>query len=194
MPRPFSYSLREQYGQLVNHLRTAHEMMKSSNDDGRDGLRFACQAVINFLHHTGAPPEAGSPIVRLRNGFDELKNGQKPRIFSNKPDPSRRPKGMDKRWARRFAVACANLLKSENGLSLAVAYAKVARHAQNWPGLEGQQISAKTIQSWRQAARGNEAQNIEALCEEFRRSGNVSERLAKILRDGPPAGVHASKS
>src|SRR5262245_24133828 len=92
MPRPFSYSLRKRYEQFVYELTAAHEIMKSGNDDGRAGLRFACQAAVNFLYDTGALPESANAFDRLKNGFDELKEGRRPRFFSRNTDLGKRQK------------------------------------------------------------------------------------------------------
>ncbi len=172
--------------ELLGSLVNAHDQFINAKDGGWEGCRQACEAVARYLYDRDLNPELAVPFSIIKESFRDLQDGVTPELFDKTKTPRERSRSRFKKYLRAMAAACMDALMN-GGMNQDNAAAHVARHAQKWPGLENQELTAITIRYWRQdmlSKLPDERRQFDLMRREM---ASKPDDLDRILREGPPS-------
>lgn len=189
------FGLENEFARKLREAPYAYEFL-----DRHEGARMACVAFAQFID--GRAPEAkalAAPFLAMAVGFQDLKKGISPEIFSLRGDQKKRSRSGEFKHVKRWVAALLETLMVlpddvrvakglPSGETNLAAY--VARQAKNWPSLREADVSAVTVINWRKHLRATrtevEALLFQKLCDALLNESDIVSSVIQFLREGPP--------
>ncbi len=173
--------------ELLQSLYYLFTQFKNKGDGGREGVRLACQAAARFIAVRHENPELAVPFLAIYQALLDFDRGVQTELLAT--EPLQRSRSGQKAHLKRVASACLEVLVKKRE-PLKVAARRVARAVTKWPNIGEQQITATTIENWREAERrqppGDERSHFDKLCKHILSRDNPKAEIERLLRDGPP--------
>jgi len=149
--------------EFAETLRQAAWIFEKEKDGRFLGSIVACRAVICFINRRGGGAELAGPFIRIKEAFEDLEKGGKPKLFSNKTVPNKeRSRSPERKVVQRLAAAALDVLH-QLGDPLDISASKIARNVNGWRGMDAQEVTGATVIAWRKQLSSSKANNIEFL-------------------------------
>jgi hypothetical protein len=180
--------LPDAYRQLLENLYYANEVFKNEGDSGREGIRIACRAVVQFIMVRHENPELAAPLMALGSALIDVEKGIKSPILYPEASDGSRSRSSLKKHLITVASVCLEVLV-ERGDRLDEAATIVARRVANWPSLGDQNVTASTIRNWRDQQRAlpvEERKSFDRMKRDLLSRPEARRELEALLRNGPP--------
>jgi hypothetical protein len=185
---PPKKDLPEAFRELLENLNYASHLFETEEDAGRKGIVTACHAVARFIAVTHQPPLLAAPLLAVRAAIFDVEQGVSNPIIDLDDGSGRRSRSALKKHAIAVAAVCLEVLV-ERGNPVDEAASRIARKADRWRIMRGQEVSQNTVKNWRNVLRGAPATERAAF-DQMRNylltCDNAGAEIDKLLRDGPP--------
>ena len=187
-PRPADLDPAE--GEFAETFRRAAFIFENEKNGRFLGSILACKGVARFLDLRDYSPELAGPFLQIAAAFDELDRGGKPRLFAKRTAPQKeRERSPERRHIHMLAAAVLEVLVRLKSDTKANSANRIARHVNQWPGMDAQEVTGRTVIAWRnqQGRLSKEEQKpFDTVVEKILGEQNPSEEVKRLLRSGPP--------
>jgi len=184
--------------EFAETLRQAAYIFETEKNGRFLGSIIACRAVVRFIHRRDGAAELAGPFLQIAAAFEELERGGKPRLFAKKTIPKKeRERSPERKHMQMLAAALLDVsmqLKSKDAgvwseEKKAATADRVARHVNDWPNMENQQVTGRTVIGWRNNQKGlSEAARrpFDTVVAQILGAETPQAEVDRLLRYGPP--------
>jgi hypothetical protein len=124
--------------------------------------------------------------VRIAEAFEVLERGGKPRLFSKKLSPVKeRDRSPERKLSQTLAAVALEVLV-KFGDELDPAADKVARHLNNWPGMQVQDVHGNTVIAWRKEQHRLKKPEFDKIFKAVMNEPHPCAEIERLLKHGPP--------
>lgn len=185
---PDYWTLQEAYDELLVGLSLAHRQFVSTDDNGIEGAKLACQKMAWFIKCRWESPELASPFTNINMAFADVQMDRKPQLFYPKHKAEKRPRTSLARHLTRF-IAALHEVDVLLGTKTKDSETKVAQQVAKWPALKAVTVTSDTVRNWRSRERvGSKEEKIpfQKIVDSILGEGQPKKKLADFLKNGPP--------
>ena len=186
---PDYWTLQEANYGLLEGLYLASQSFQTLGDDGREGVKMACQTIILFFKRRWENPELVAPFGHLSKALSDIQSGRRPELLQSKREPQARSRSSLGHHYKMFAAA---LHEADVSLGTPVEESarEIAKMVGRWPALKKAKPDADTIKNWRSAERAKmreEKQFFDKIVKGILDQPTPKSAINRFLKDGPPA-------
>lgn len=198
---PDYWTLQQAYDEWLTGLCHAHKTFTNASDNGREGVKLACEQTALFIARRWENPELASAFLHLHEGLSDVQDGRYPEIFDSRSTPRLKSRSRFGHHHTMFAAALLDAqvqlqARTKKGEPLKELAKRAADKISRWPHFKARDIqeetrvSAQTIINWRNselAKRPRDRQRFDTVVKALLSEANPKSAIDRFFKTGPPS-------